>query len=78
MLNLFQHLIKSIYYETLKRVQGDRKWIVTQSRKRESMSNNSGFPRIKYGAGSIKPGMTPKEHGDIYWPRQEQANRRTA
>ena len=25
MLNLFQHLIKSIYYETLKRVQGDKK-----------------------------------------------------
>jgi len=24
MLNLFQHLIKSIYYETLKRVQGDK------------------------------------------------------
>jgi hypothetical protein len=24
---LFQHLIKSIYYETLKRVQGDKKWI---------------------------------------------------
>jgi len=25
MLNLFQHLIKSIGYETLKQVQGDRK-----------------------------------------------------
>jgi hypothetical protein len=31
MLNLFQHLIKSIYYATLKRVQGDKKTIVTQS-----------------------------------------------
>jgi hypothetical protein len=31
MLNLFQHLIKSICYETLKRVQGDKKWIATQS-----------------------------------------------
>jgi hypothetical protein len=31
MLNLFQHLIKSICYETLKRVQGDKKWITTQS-----------------------------------------------
>jgi len=25
MLNRFQHLIKSIYYETLKRLQGDKK-----------------------------------------------------
>jgi len=33
MLNLFQHLIKLICYETLKRVQGDKKWITTQSPK---------------------------------------------
>jgi len=31
MLNLFQHLIKSIGYETLKRVQGDKITITTQS-----------------------------------------------
>ncbi len=31
MLNLFQHLMESITYETLKRVQGDKKWITTQS-----------------------------------------------
>jgi len=34
MLNLFQHLIKSICYETLKRVQGDKICITTQSPKR--------------------------------------------
>ena len=32
MLNLFQHLIKSSSHETLKRVQGDKITIVTQSR----------------------------------------------
>ena len=31
MLNLFQHLIESMCYETLKRVQGDKKGITTQS-----------------------------------------------
>jgi hypothetical protein len=31
MLNLFQHLIKSIRYATLKRVQGDKTCITTQS-----------------------------------------------
>jgi len=31
MLNLFQHLIESNSYETLKRVQGDKKCIATQS-----------------------------------------------
>jgi len=31
MLKLFQHLIESTSYETLKRVQGDKKRIVTQS-----------------------------------------------
>jgi len=31
MLNLFQHLIKSNGYETLKRVQGDKITITTQS-----------------------------------------------
>ena len=31
MLNLFQHLIKSNGYETLKRVQGDKIKITTQS-----------------------------------------------
>jgi len=31
MLNLFQHLIKSNSYETLKRVQGDKIMITTQS-----------------------------------------------
>jgi hypothetical protein len=31
MLNLFQHLIESICYETLKRVQGDEKGITTHS-----------------------------------------------
>jgi hypothetical protein len=31
MLNLFQHLMESITYETLKRVQGDKKGITTQS-----------------------------------------------
>ncbi len=30
MLNLFQHLLESITYRTLKRVQGDRKRITTQ------------------------------------------------
>jgi len=35
MLNLFQHLIKSICYETLKRVQGDKKLITTQSHRQE-------------------------------------------
>ena len=35
MLNLFQHLIKSNAYETLKQVQGDKKTIVTQSLKGE-------------------------------------------
>jgi hypothetical protein len=32
MLNLFQHLIKSNGYETLKRVQGDKITTTTQSR----------------------------------------------
>jgi hypothetical protein len=31
MLNLVQHLMESISYETLKRVQGDKKIIATQS-----------------------------------------------
>jgi len=31
MLNLFQHLINSMSYETLNQVQGDKKAIVTQS-----------------------------------------------
>jgi hypothetical protein len=31
MLNLFQHLMASISYETLKRVQGDKNGITTQS-----------------------------------------------
>jgi hypothetical protein len=31
MLNLFQHLMESTSYETLKRVQGDKKLIKTQS-----------------------------------------------
>jgi len=31
MLNLFQHLIKSRTYETLKRVQGDRPGLFTRS-----------------------------------------------
>ena len=35
MLNLFQHLIKSNGYETLKRVQGDKITITTQSRRGE-------------------------------------------
>jgi hypothetical protein len=35
MLNLFQHLIESNGYETLKRVQGDKITIVTQSLPRE-------------------------------------------
>ncbi len=30
MLNLFQHLLESITYQTLKRVQGDKKGITTQ------------------------------------------------
>jgi hypothetical protein len=33
MLNLFQHLMETITYETLKRVQGDKKGITTQSPK---------------------------------------------
>ena len=33
MLNLVQHLMESISYETLKRVQGDKKIIATQSLK---------------------------------------------
>jgi hypothetical protein len=32
MLNLFQHLMESITYQTLKRVQGDKKGITTQPR----------------------------------------------
>jgi len=35
MLNLFQHLIKSNGYETLKRVQGDKITVTTQPQKRE-------------------------------------------
>ena len=31
MLNLFQHLINSVSYETLNQVQGDKKGIATQS-----------------------------------------------
>ncbi len=31
MLNLFQHLSKSMAYETLKQVQGDKNTVVTQS-----------------------------------------------
>ena len=46
MLNLFQHLIKSICYETLKRVQGDKKWITTQPLKGEGQ-----------GEGEIKRGI---------------------
>jgi hypothetical protein len=33
MLNLFQHLIKSIGYETLKQVQGDKKGILQEPRR---------------------------------------------
>jgi hypothetical protein len=35
MLNLFQHLINSMSYETLNQVQGDKKAIATQSPKGE-------------------------------------------
>jgi hypothetical protein len=38
MLNLFQHLIKSIRYEPLKRVQGDKKCITTQSPRERGFS----------------------------------------
>jgi len=31
MRNFFKHTIKSIRYETLKRVQGDKKWIAARS-----------------------------------------------
>ena len=34
MLNLFQHLMKSMDYETLKRVQGDRKELFQSSPKK--------------------------------------------
>jgi hypothetical protein len=44
MLNLFQHLIKSSSYETLKRVQGDKKRIMTQSGRRESRSLRNWIP----------------------------------
>jgi hypothetical protein len=37
--------------------------------------NNTGFPRIKYGAGSVKPGMTLKNNvykieplAKVYYP----------
>jgi hypothetical protein len=46
MLNLFQHLIKSIYYETLKRVQGDKKWITTQPHKEERILFLVAFPKL--------------------------------
>jgi len=42
MLNLFQHLINSVSYETLNQVQGDKKAIATQ------------FPRG--GRGNLKGG----------------------
>ena len=32
---------------------------------REPVSKNTGFPRIKYGAGLVKPGMT-NHTGPIY------------
>jgi len=33
MLNLFQHLIKSMYYETLNQVQGDKRVVFQQPAK---------------------------------------------
>jgi hypothetical protein len=45
MLNLFQHLVISTCYETLKRVQGDTIGLFTTS----SIVNERGFP--------INPGM---------------------
>jgi hypothetical protein len=45
MLNLFQHLIKSLGYETLKRVQGDKKRITTQSLMGEG---GGGGDRLEY------------------------------
>jgi hypothetical protein len=33
MLNLFQHLIKSMHYETLNRVQGDKRVVFQQPAK---------------------------------------------
>ena len=47
MLNLFQHLIKSNGYETLKRVQGDKITIMTQSLKGED--NTWYFSRFEGG-----------------------------
>jgi len=54
MLNLFQHLIKSNGYETLKRVQGDKITITTQSPKGEGNWNlNQGEvkERLKWKRG---------------------------
>jgi hypothetical protein len=57
MLNLFQHLIESNSYETLKRVQGDKKCIATQSRRGGKLSrasrdsSPSSLPAGRQGGG---------------------------
>ena len=38
----FQHLIESMCYETLKRVQGGKKWITTQSPRGEGRGLHKG------------------------------------
>jgi hypothetical protein len=47
MLNLFQHLIKSNGYETLKRVQGEKTTIATQSPRSEG--RGEGERRDQHG-----------------------------
>jgi hypothetical protein len=63
---LFQHLIKSIGYETLKQVQGDKITIATQSpREREliriSISVFGWALIVKVHVADTGIGMTPEE-----------------
>ena len=62
MLNLFQHLIKSNGYETLKRVQGDKKTITTQSPKGEGSHSS---PQRSWGVSwhsLMKTFLAPFRH----------------
>ena len=61
MLNLFQHLIKSNGYETLKRVQGDKITIATQSPMGEG---EEGGEEIRIGPVPEVDNLT-LEGGDI-------------
>jgi len=63
MLNLFQHLIKSTGYETLKRVQGDKITIMAQSLTGEGLPCGvEDFTPQGRGGGEINSFILREDH----------------